>query len=141
MMLRGVRVKVKTDFITNSSSTAYIVFIPKNFTITDSDIEDAFIKAHGHWQEEHAPNLVDNVKGAIEDVKRGSVCHQYDEMYEFYTLLQICRENDFILQDFDLPSDCGFITGISSQMMTNCLAKEADISELIVCMEKDENKE
>jgi hypothetical protein len=40
----NVKVKIKTSFITNSSSTAYVIFVPDDFAVNENYIENLYHK-------------------------------------------------------------------------------------------------
>jgi len=44
--------KIKSDFITNSSAAAYIICIPKSFNITRERVENILVERTGHELEE-----------------------------------------------------------------------------------------
>lgn len=50
--------KIKSDFITNSSSTAYVVFVPNNLYLKKNEIKDLYKKVYNDGTDE-IPDLTD----------------------------------------------------------------------------------
>ena len=57
--------KIKLDFVTNSSSTAYVVMIPKNF-----DVVESFSKIQNgyHYEEDLGEEFNDNEAAFLEAI-------------------------------------------------------------------------
>lgn len=41
--------KIKVDFVTNSSSVCYVIFVPNAFVVKDSMIESAISEETTYW--------------------------------------------------------------------------------------------
>jgi len=49
--------KIKTDFVTNSSSTCFVVFIPNNYTVKDETIKTYIESQMTWWDDEEGEEL------------------------------------------------------------------------------------
>lgn len=104
--------KIKTDFITNSSSTAYIVAIPNDF---EPDQETILEKSKEHFiyrqDEEEWPEtrILEEFSECLELLKKGENIWNYGnegaDSRIFYIMTAICEENGFILSVFDLSNE------------------------------------
>ena len=112
--------KIKLDFITNSSSTAYVVMIPKNF-----DIAQAFSELKGKdnswcYEEELGEEFDDNqvifletVVSNIEKLRNGEDLWG-DDTEAFGTTQEILLDKKFDVASVDISSDTGgILTGVN----------------------------
>ena len=117
--------KIKSDFITNSSSTCFIVFVPKSYVMSDQDFEDAIIKERKWWDEDedqepiNTEDLKKRAQEYIEILKSGEYIYR-DECgdgidYKVYSLIDcICVEKGFGLTSVENGCDgLYYIVGIS----------------------------
>jgi len=133
--------KIKTDFVTNSSSTSYVVIVPNGFDVKnylsikeqagfmESLVED--------WEEGEPIPKAEDLQRVFEKVKRDGefqfYCYECDEYtYEFSRMLStaivnLCLELELILLEFDTGSDDGRIFLMSedkiSKLTENFYAK------------------
>jgi hypothetical protein len=122
--------KIKQDFITNSSSTGHVVSIPKDFNANQEDILKYF-ESHEHdididddenkWEK---TRIIAEFEECIELLKSGDNIWCYGDegcdLRIYSTILDICSYNDFILISYDSSGDGNNrIDGIKEEVMTN----------------------
>ena len=104
--------KIKSDFITNSSSTAYIVAIPNDFE-PDQEVILKYFETHNigsYGSEEWSQTrILEDFSECLDILKKGDNIWNYgDEGADpriFYTVADICEENDFTLSIMDLSNE------------------------------------
>jgi len=115
--------KIKSDFITNSSSTAYIVAIPNDFEPDQEDILEYF-KEHnitGYASEDWPETrILEDFSECLELLKSGDNIWNFgDEGADnriFYTMSDICNDRGFVLSILELNStDGNRIQGITEE--------------------------
>ena len=113
--------KIKTDFVTNSSSTSFIVFIPKDFIIEKKHITPDNLKYDFGDLLEHANNDWEKALYALNDgievlKEKGVIWSdglKVQKGYEgFYALHCILMEQDFELDQYDSDSEDGKIHNV-----------------------------
>jgi len=104
--------KIKSDFVTNSSSTAYIVAIPQEFVPTDEEIKEAydFQILYAGDEEVTDEQLYKELKFELFDfLKEGDNLWNYGEDGTHHILFgmaaEICMSNDFVLSLFSISGE------------------------------------
>lgn len=95
--------KIKSDFVTNSSSTAYVIVVPGNFEVTDEVIN----KKLDEWdiEEEEKESFITDIKKLFEFYKEGQaydskIKNDYDRLDSMMT--DICQEKGFVIASEDV---------------------------------------
>jgi len=122
--------KTKSDYITNSSSTSYIISIPKKFNIE---------KCIEYMAENEKFEYIDGICETLDDYKKeltrifndlktGDILYEYECDYEIYNeIIDMICNNKLCIEKLYIPSDCGRILNINSpkhQDMINGLELE-----------------
>lgn len=108
--------KIKLDFITNSSSTAYVVMIPKNFDVAKafSEISDKYSYYEEELEEQFndsKPAFLESIVSNIETLKNGSDLWG-DETKGFGTTMEMLEL--FVVASVDISGDTGgILTGVN----------------------------
>ena len=134
--------KIKTDFVTNSSSVCYIVFVPNEFSVTDSMIEEAIEDEKCYWDDDdtlppNVENMREEVSECVELLKQGDNIYRnsYGDGVDTitYSIVQnILNSNDMDLTSIDISSDGeDIIAGITEEKVMKIMANNMDLNKLI----------
>ena len=138
--------KIKSDFITNSSSISYIVFIPDSFKVSQKEMRDGYEQGCSYYDDEADPitdtDLME-IKDLFESLKNGETLWYYMRegirgvLYE--TVLEICDKNKFILNSSEVNGEGNdTTTGIKQEKIQKILMDHLDINKLLNNMNKGE---
>ncbi len=123
--------KIKTDFVTNSSSTSYVVFIPDGFYADEIEISKLYEKLKG-YREATEEELYKELPECIETIKEGDNIWYYGgdgvnaTVYDI--ILEICSAHGFILSEMDMNGEGNnTIKGVPEETIENILANNIDI--------------
>jgi len=105
--------RIKTDFVINSSSTAFIVCIPRNFIPTKEEIDSAYSTHNIYRQDEDELTEEDLYKKLpyelMEDLKNGDNLWYYGndgcDQRLFHMVAEICGFNGFVLISFEIEGE------------------------------------
>jgi len=122
--LKGGEMKCKIDFITNSSSTAYVVCIPESYDIGEEELEvlyQNYIKSQDLREKDmdDPKNVKDIVLNAIENLQNGNTINEYEfENTGHYTigfLFYVLDQKEVVLGISDIGGGdgCSTIVGIT----------------------------
>jgi len=106
-------VKIKQDYVTNSSSTCYVVCLPqeKEWILENLDIESV------DDDEELAVNA-SPLKDVITLLLRGECIWQEEQQMWFVSIRDFCQKNNFVVTEFEVGSERG--------QMVNLIAEDVD---------------
>ncbi len=139
--------KIKTDFVTNSSSTCYIAFVPDGVKVT---IE--MLKEHdkeGDFDgiaEEDWPQLLDEVNSSLKNLSNGNPVWREDSE-AFWIIISMLEAKEFIFASVDSGGGDGadMICGIKKdkimKIFTNHILPLEDVASAMMTKgECSENK-
>ena len=142
--------KFKFDFVTNSSSTCYVVFVPNSFSVTDEMIQIG-INDEAYWWEyeddEIAPTVETTRKEiheCIELLKEGENLYSSNSGdgvdYKIYAVIQnIINQADLNINSLELSSSGeNTILGISEKSVANIFINNIKLTNFIKVKSNDE---
>jgi hypothetical protein len=124
-------VKIKSDFVTNSSSVTFIIAIPDSFTITLMQVNKLFdSKSVDFYKGTDTPegreDLLKEALSYIDELKNGKIVYQEDFNHrEAFTIITEClREKDLEIKSIDTNGDSDYkIIPVSEAMIVKIIQK------------------
>lgn len=118
--------KIKADFITNSSSTAYVVCIPDDWYPSDEVMEKASKWLAEDNEDSELPDKCleeykDKIMEFFDDLRRGQLLCMADIGTDFYYILCQCLNDDHIILYFEAGADAGWVEHIYKEKLIKIL--------------------
>lgn len=106
--------KIKSDFITNSSSSSYLVYIPDGVDIHDHLNLSETMR---HFEKRESSEDLAKIKIEIKDAFYDLVNYGTTDFYEYqngcYVVQEILDELDLSIHEWDGPPDAGQIINLA----------------------------
>lgn len=135
--------KIKADFITNSSSTAYVVFIPNNFKTTRNQAQKVYKNDYYCDTSDKAfsDKIFKDIEESLETLKEGTPLWTYGDEGTpapiYYAVLEICNINGFIVADSEMGGEGNnSIFGIKEEQIISILKNNIDLFDLVKTVNK-----
>lgn len=129
--------KIKVDFVTNSSSTAYVVFIPNRFEVSREQAKELFApQYYGGKDEDFDDDKFHDIQESIENLKEGNYLWSYGDEGTpadiYYCVLDICNQNGLIVSDSEMGGEGNnSIFGIKEEHIMDILKNHIDLGKLV----------
>lgn len=121
--------KIKYDFVTNSSSTAFVVMIPNNFHTSEEEMKNFYDNSSD--DEIELKRLFEELPDCLESLKEGNnICHYgMDGLHTIYNIiLDMCSEHKFILSSLEIDGEGNnIIQGVKEETIESMLINNMDI--------------
>lgn len=140
-MGRVLLMKIKADFVTNSSSSCFVVFIPNNYKVSD-EVLKKYIEENIEWwdeeeltSEQYVESMRDEVIECIESLKAGNDIYKdnYGDGvdYKVYaTLDAIMSGEGFGVTSVETSGDgLDQIVGVPEEKIIKILGNNLDLKE------------
>lgn len=101
--------KTRIGFVSNSSSSSFICYLPDKWNPSDSEILEC---ASEYFEETCEKEILIEVRKAISEIKLGRDIGEY-ENYAVWNTIGNLIPTEFVQSSQDVPSDCGVISGIN----------------------------
>lgn len=142
-----LRMKVKTDFITNSSSIAYIVMMPNNFYLSEDEIREIYKEPRSLYYEDSPPTekeVIKELAECMEILKEGNnIWHSGSvgvSQIVYCMITDICQDHDFILTSIDINSEgSNIIQGVKEEVIEKLITDNIDILSILKLIRRTEN--
>lgn len=130
--------KLKADFVTNSSSTAYIVFIPNDFYANENYLQRICNGKRTQCYpelKEDTSEIVDDIQTMIEELKEGSDIYYEEVLYKMIawgTLVEICEENNFIISEVNINNEGNnTLQGVTEETILRILTSHINLDKFM----------
>lgn len=108
--------KVKMDYITNSSSTSYLVYIPDNFEV--SNFSELLIEQSQdvlpYYSKDQILELISNTFINWQN-NECSTIYEYDNILLFSVIVKICEELELIVSSWESGPDDGQVRNLNNE--------------------------
>lgn len=119
--------KIKNDFVTNSSSTSYLVYIPDGFEIRKfkdmilSKFEDDVVEYCTEFSEEPITKdeFFEKFFKEFDYLVKSGGLYQYDNYPAFYLSSNFLGELELVIGEEQTGSEAGLIQNINTDIMKN----------------------
>jgi len=107
--------KIKQDFITNSSSTSYTICFPKKNT--DEIIDEIMKYYEFEWEEDKEKEEIEQTRKILKIlVEAHGDLYQYDNKALYNAVVEAAEKNEWIISSINITSDSdGVITSLSKK--------------------------
>lgn len=130
--------KIKSDFVTNSSSTSYIFLIPDTLYITLEQVQKYL--DDNEWDEDHnAEDVYENCLLVIKELQAGnSVWQEEHPNPAYHCIVEHLEEHDLCMGTIDTSDGASIISPVTSAKLQEMiqaisLYDNHDILEKIIC--------
>jgi len=137
--------KIKIDFITNSSSSAFVVIIPNNFYTNEEEIKELYDyenDMYDSYEEAKADEAFDELHDCIEDLKDGDNiwCYNGEGVNStlYNILLELCSDHNFILASLNMNGEGNnIIQGVKEEKIEEMLINNIDILSMFKSIQRE----
>jgi len=136
--------RIKSPFITNSSSTAYIVLVPNNYKLQEERMEEVFEEVSQNYSDHKKPDFTE-YETCIELLKEGENIYCDDNGYgggitriTWDVLLFLCCYDKLVLNYLDTSSDmANIMIGVTQEKVEEILLNYVDLQKIFkTCNER-----
>jgi hypothetical protein len=128
--------KIKSDFVTNSSSTCFIVLVPNSYVVNDEILKKAIEEEGPYWNEEipSFEQIKTEVSEYLELLKDGNTIWNdgYDGVSPFiYTVTDRVISNEgFVIASVDIGPSDNMLSGVREEKIMEVLMDRIDVSKI-----------
>ena len=123
--------KIRTGFVSNSSSSSFVCLLPEDWMPTDEELSkniENYISGEMSWalrggEEDEDKQALVKIKKAVETLKSGGSVNENNDFggrLEFFILNELIPRK-YIIASFDVSSDRGEIQGLEIKKIKNIL--------------------
>lgn len=131
--------KIKSDFVTNSSSTSYIFLIPDTLNIDLKEVEKYISSNEWDHEEENIEEIYEDCKVIISNLQNGnSVWQEEYPNPAYYCVVAHLEENNLCIGTIDTSDGASVMSPINSAKLQELIKSISlydnhDILEKVVC--------
>jgi len=136
--------KIKADFVTNSSSTAYVVFVPNNFYADEEEIKKLYNDEYKEYETLTDEQLFKNLPDCIELLKEGDNVWSYGSegitTNIWNMTVDICRHHDLVLSSLEMNGEGNnIIQGVKEEQIEKIFMTNIDIMSTFNMIQRSQN--